>query len=308
MGDFFFQFLFILIGNSAFFEFLPVFFRFRILGNLVAEAVVDALYFLTEVVIALLLFHTAPHFPVYFRLQAADLYFFIKKPANKNKPFHNVVFFQNSLPSCRAYRHLCRNEISGVSRRVGSFQLLHLLIRKILLGIVNPFKEGFQKGPSVCFPTKRVRRLDFRHILHLGHQAVFFSQDAVDTNAGNPFRLYADEAAGQLKHLFYFYNGAKGVEIFFLRYFHFSITLHDHSKIPVAAACGADGFNRFFSPDIQVHCHMGKNNDIAKSHNRQCQNGCISYICILVHKNSSYLIIQCLCKESTLLYILPHSR
>ena len=129
MGDFFFQFLFIFIRNSAFFEFLPVFFRFRILRNLVAEAVVDALYFLPEVVIALLLFHTAPHFPVYFRLQTADLYFFIKKPANKNKSFHNVVFFQNSLPSCRADRHLCRNEISGVSRRVGSFQLLHLLIR-----------------------------------------------------------------------------------------------------------------------------------------------------------------------------------
>ena len=130
----------------------------------------------------------------------------------------------------------------------------------------------------------------------------------MNTDAGNSFRLYADEAAGQLEHLFYFYNGAKGVEILFLRYFHFSITLHDHSKISVTAACGADGFNRFFSPDIQVHCHMGKNNDIAKSHDRQCQNGCISYICILVHKSSSYLIIQCLCKESTLLYILPHSR
>ena len=154
MGDFFFQFLFIFIRNSAFLKLLPVFFRFCILGNFITETVMDTFYFLPEVVVTLFLFHTTPHFPIDFRFQAADLYFFIKKPTDKDQSFHDVVFFQNSLPSCGADRHLCRNKVSSVSRRVGSFQLLHLLLRNILLGIVDPFKEGFQKSPSIGFPAK----------------------------------------------------------------------------------------------------------------------------------------------------------
>ena len=228
----------------------------------------DTFNFLTEVIIPLLFFHAGSYRSCNFRFKTAYLYFLVKIALHHENTVLYVSFFKHSLSFGGSKRNLGANEISHIPRFFRCFHLCHLVIRNILFRILYPFKERFNHRTTVSLCTERIFRLCFFHIFHFGKKTVRFPDNTLNSDTGNPFRLYADQSARKLEHLLHLHDRTVTVQIIFFRFFNASVFLHNHGQISSVLTGFTDSLNRFFSSDIQIDRHMGKYNDITQSYCR----------------------------------------
>ncbi len=211
-GNFLFHLFPDILRHGALLQLLPVLRRFLLRGLAVAELIMNGFDFLAQIVIVLLLFHAAPHVLIQLHFQRAYFHLRVHQGLHLAEPGGNVRKLEHLLPFLGRHEELGSDKVRRLPRVIDGFELLHELIRQVLLRFIEPLEKALQNDPAVSLHFHAGTH-GLHHVPHGRGEVPVPALDGGDLHPGNALREHAKNAPGELEHLLDFHHRAHRIEL-----------------------------------------------------------------------------------------------